>query len=207
MPIFFKTPWPAVWESLSLRPQKNRRRSMPEPVDLDARHRLGGHGTRAHRRLMGHCQLNQFTSLRFRQPARQAAPVIAAAMSPRPGTRARGSAAALGQAGHRANPARPGLHNAKYPPPAANITSSRENANARPGRITGSQGCPRPCGGVEQKGLGHGTQPARPGVHVTATHTGSYPPPTDLTGADDHMTGLTGFASPSCRAACASWRG
>ena len=112
-------------------------------------------------------------------------------MSSRLGTRARGSAAALGQAGHRANPARPGLHNAKYPPPAANITSSRENANAKPGRITGSQGCPRPCGGVEQKGLGHGTQPARPGVHVTATHTGPCPPPTDLTGAGDHMTGLT----------------
>ena len=46
-----------------------------------------------------------------------------------------------------------------------------------------------------------------PGVRVAATHTGSYPPPTDLTGADDYMTGLTGFASPSCRAACASWRG
>ena len=46
-----------------------------------------------------------------------------------------------------------------------------------------------------------------PGVHVTATHTGSYPPPTNLTGADDYMTGLTGFASPSCRAACASWPG
>ena len=30
---------------------------MPEPVDLDARHRLGGHGARAHRRLMAHCQL------------------------------------------------------------------------------------------------------------------------------------------------------
>ena len=46
-----------------------------------------------------------------------------------------------------------------------------------------------------------------PGVHVTATHTGSYPPPTNLTGADGYMTGLTGFASPSCRAARASWRG
>jgi hypothetical protein len=30
---------------------------MPEPADLDARHRLGGHGARAHRRLMAHCQL------------------------------------------------------------------------------------------------------------------------------------------------------
>ena len=46
-----------------------------------------------------------------------------------------------------------------------------------------------------------------PGVRVAATHTGPYPPPTDLTGADDYMTGLTGFASPSCRAACASWPG
>ena len=35
-----------------------------------------------------------------------------------------------------------------------------------------------------------------PGVHVTATHTGPYPPPTDLTGADDYMTGLTAFAEP-----------
>jgi hypothetical protein len=35
-----------------------------------------------------------------------------------------------------------------------------------------------------------------PGVHVTATHTGPYPPPTDLTGADDYMTGLTAFAKP-----------
>ena len=68
---------------------------MPEPVDLDARHRLGGHGARAHRRPMAHCQVNQVTSLRSRQPPRQAAPVIAAAMSPRLGTRARGSAAAL----------------------------------------------------------------------------------------------------------------
>src|SRR5215471_11875139 len=83
MPIFFKTPWPAVWESQSLRLVTNRRRSMPEPVDLDARHRLGGHGARAHRRLMVHCQLNQVTSLRPHQPPRQAAPVIAAAMSPR----------------------------------------------------------------------------------------------------------------------------
>jgi len=30
---------------------------MPEPVDLDARHRLGGHGAKAHRRLIAHCQL------------------------------------------------------------------------------------------------------------------------------------------------------
>ena len=35
-----------------------------------------------------------------------------------------------------------------------------------------------------------------PGVHVTATRTGPYPPPTDLTGADDYMTGLTAFAEP-----------
>jgi len=35
-----------------------------------------------------------------------------------------------------------------------------------------------------------------PDVHVTATHTGTYPPPTDLTGADDYMTGLTAFAEP-----------
>ena len=58
-----------------------------------------------------------------------------------------------------------------------------------------------------KKGLDTARSLLAPGVHVTATHTGSYPPPTDLTGADDHMTGLTGFASPSCRAACASWRG
>ena len=151
MPIFIKTPRPAIWESLSLRLQKNRRRSMPEPVDLDARHRLGGHGARAHRRLMAHCQLRPVHEPRFHQPPRQAAPAIAAAMSPRLGTRARGSAAAPGHAGRRANPGRPGLHNAKYPPSATNITSSGENANARPGRITGSQGGPRPCGGVEQK--------------------------------------------------------
>ena len=42
----------------------------------------------------------------------------------------------------------------------------------------------------------NGTQPARPGVHVTATHTGPCPPPTDLTGAGDYMTGLTAFAEP-----------
>ena len=35
-----------------------------------------------------------------------------------------------------------------------------------------------------------------PGVHVTATRTGPYPPPTDLTGADDYMKGLTAFAEP-----------
>ena len=34
-----------------------------------------------------------------------------------------------------------------------------------------------------------------PDVHVTAT-TGPYPPPTDLTGADDYMKGLTAFAGP-----------
>ena len=112
-------------------------------------------------------------------------------MSPRLGTRARGSAAAPGHAGRRANPGRPGLHNAKYPPPAANITSSGENANAKPGRITGYQGCPRRCGGVEQKDWDTARGLLAPGVRVAATHTGSYPPPTDLTGAGDHMTGLT----------------
>ena len=106
-------------------------------------------------------------------------------MSPRLGTRARGSAAALGHAGHRANPARPGLHNAKCSPPA-NITSSGENANAKPGRITRSQGGPRPCGGVEQKDWDTARGLLAPGVRVAATHTGSYPPPTDLTGADDY---------------------
>ena len=35
-----------------------------------------------------------------------------------------------------------------------------------------------------------------PDVHVTVTHTGPYPPPTDLTGADDYMKGLTAFAEP-----------
>ena len=35
-----------------------------------------------------------------------------------------------------------------------------------------------------------------PDVHVTATHTGPYPPPTDLTGAEDYMKGLTAFAEP-----------
>ena len=35
-----------------------------------------------------------------------------------------------------------------------------------------------------------------PDVHVTSTHTGPYPPPTDLTGADDYMKGLTAFAEP-----------
>ena len=112
-------------------------------------------------------------------------------MSSRPGTRARGSAAALGQAGHGANPARPGLHIVRYPPPAANVTSSWENANAKPGRITGYQGCPRRCGGVEQKDWDTARGLLAPGVHVTATHTGPCPPPTDLTGAGDHMTGLT----------------
>ena len=73
-----------------------------------------------------------FGDLRFHEPPHQAAPVIAAAVSPRLGTRARGSAAALGHAGHRANPARPRLQNAKCSPPA-NITSSGENANAKPG--------------------------------------------------------------------------
>jgi ketosteroid isomerase-like protein len=33
-------------------------------------------------------------------------------------------------------------------------------------------------------------------VHVTATHTGPYPPATDLTGTDDYMKGLTAFAEP-----------
>ena len=56
---------------------------MREPVDLDARHRLGGHGARTDSWLMAHCPLNQVTSLRPHQPPRQAAPVIAAAMSPR----------------------------------------------------------------------------------------------------------------------------
>ena len=128
-------------------------------------------------------------------------------MSPRLGTRARGSAAALGQVGHGANPARPGLHIVRYPPPAANVTSSWENANAKPGRITGSQGGPRPCGGVEQKDWDNGTRPARPGVHVTATHTGPCPPPTDLTGAGDYMTVSSAFAEPIVPAACASWPG
>lgn len=35
-----------------------------------------------------------------------------------------------------------------------------------------------------------------PDVRVTATHTGPYPPPTDLTGTDDYMKGLTAFAEP-----------
>jgi ketosteroid isomerase-like protein len=35
-----------------------------------------------------------------------------------------------------------------------------------------------------------------PDVHVTATHNGPYPPPTDLTGADDYMKGLVAFAEP-----------
>jgi ketosteroid isomerase-like protein len=35
-----------------------------------------------------------------------------------------------------------------------------------------------------------------PDVHVTATHAGPYPPPTDLTGADDYMKGLAAFAEP-----------
>ena len=35
-----------------------------------------------------------------------------------------------------------------------------------------------------------------PDVHVTAMHTGPYPPPTDLTGADDYMKGLAAFAEP-----------
>ena len=35
-----------------------------------------------------------------------------------------------------------------------------------------------------------------PDVHVTATHTGPYPPPIDLTGADEYMKGLTAFAEP-----------
>jgi ketosteroid isomerase-like protein len=35
-----------------------------------------------------------------------------------------------------------------------------------------------------------------PDVHVTAVHTGPYPPPTDLTGTDDYMKGLTAFAEP-----------
>ena len=35
-----------------------------------------------------------------------------------------------------------------------------------------------------------------PDVHVTATHNGPYPPPTDLTGADDDMKGLAAFAEP-----------
>jgi hypothetical protein len=33
-----------------------------------------------------------------------------------------------------------------------------------------------------------------PDVHVTATTTQPMPPPTDLTGADDYMAGLTQFA-------------
>ena len=42
-----------------------------------------------------------------------------------------------------------------------------------------------------KKGLDTARSLLAPGVHVTATHTGPCPPPTDLTGAGDHMTGLT----------------
>jgi len=47
-----------------------------------------------------------------------------------------------------------------------------------------------------KKGLDTARSLLAPGVHVTATHTGPCPPPTDLTGADDYMTGLTAFAEP-----------
>jgi hypothetical protein len=44
-----------------------------------------------------------------------------------------------------------------------------------------------------------------PDVHVTATHNGPYPPPTDLTGADDYMKGLAAFdpSGPAVAAPCA----
>jgi SnoaL-like domain len=35
-----------------------------------------------------------------------------------------------------------------------------------------------------------------PGVRVTAVTTAPYPPDTDLTGADDYMTGLVAYAEP-----------
>jgi hypothetical protein len=39
---------------------------------------------------------------------------------------------------------------------------------------------------VEQKDWDTARGLLAPGVRVAATHTGSYPPPTDLTGADDY---------------------
>ena len=49
--------------------------------------------------------------------------------------------------------------------------------------------------GAKRTGTRHAACSA-PDVHVTATHTGPYPPPTDLTGADDYMKGLAAFAEP-----------
>jgi hypothetical protein len=161
MPIFFKTPRPAVWESLSLRLVTNRRRSMPEPVDLDARYRLGGHGARTHRRLMAHCQLK---------------PVHEPALTPTTASRGAGDRGSDVSSTRHPGP-RQRRAGTRGPPRESCATSAPQRAvsttgsqhhlvkgerAAKPRRITGSQGCPRPCGGVEQEGLGHGTQPAHP---------------------------------------------
>ena len=58
-----------------------------------------------------------------------------------------------------------------------------------------------------KKGLDTARSLLAPGVHVTATHTGPCPPPTDLTGAGDYMTVSSAFAEPIVPAACASWPG
>jgi hypothetical protein len=175
MPIFFKTPWLAVWESLSLRLQKNRRRSMPEPVGLDARHRLGGHGARAHRRLMAHCQLKPVHEPALSQPPRQAAPLIAAAMSPRLGTRARGSAAALGHAGRRAKLRDLGsttrsIHRQQPTSPRQGRTRMPSQDESPALRVARAH--------VEawsKKDWDTARSLLAPGVHVTVTYTGPYP--------------------------------
>src|SRR6516162_11244670 len=196
MPIFFKTPRPAPWESLSLRLQKNRRLSMPEPVDLDAGQRLGGHGARARRRLMAHCQLKPvhepaLSPTTASSSASDRGSDVSSARHPGPGQRRR--------AGTRGPPRE---SRATWAPQREVSTASSQHHLVRGERECQARtnhrlsGWPAPVWRRGAKGLGHGTQPARPGVHVTATHTGPCPPPTDLTGAGDYMTGLTAFAEP-----------
>jgi len=164
---------------------------MPEPVDLDARHRLGGHGARAHRRLMANCQLRPvhepaLSPTTASSSAGDRGSDVSSARHPGPGQRRR--------AGTRGPPRE---SRATWAPQREVSTASSQHHLVRGERECQARtnhrlsGWPAPVWRRGAKDWDNGTQPARPGVHVTATHTGPCPPPTDLTGAGDHMTGLT----------------
>ena len=162
MPIFIKTPRPAIWESLSLRLQKNRRRSMPEPVDLDAGQRLGGHGARARRRLMAHCQLKPvhepaLSPTTASSSASDRGSDVSSARHPGPGQRRR--------AGIRGPPRE---SRATWAPQREVSTVSSQHHLVRGERECKARtnhrlsGWPAPVWRRGAKRTGHGTQSARP---------------------------------------------
>src|SRR6516162_7831981 len=122
-----------------------------------------------------------FGDLRFHEPPHQAAPVIAAAVSPRLGTRA-GAAPPRWDTRATANPARPG---------STTRSIHRQPTSPRQGKTRMPSQDESPALKVARayveawgkKDWDTAHSLLAPGVHVTATRTGPYPPPTDLTGA------------------------